>query len=157
MPCASCVDDATIADRLVRVPLRCGSDGTVPFEGLGYRFSGQVLGPLVCTLERPTDVVDTATARVVLTFQALRGTGNVTVTVQTAALVMGGVPATASVPATVNIPSTGYYYLRSAHTFTAAQLFGAAGVTTTVVLVSVTAPPGDFTLISGAVEYTASR
>lgn len=157
VPCASCVDDASIADRLKRVPIHCETDGTVPFLSLGFRFSSNTPGPLVCTLERPTDVVDTQPARVVLTFQVLRQTGNPTVTVAAAPIPIGGTPGSSSVQATATVPSTGTHYVRTTHQFTAPQVFGAAGVTTTVFSLGASGLNGELLLISGAVEYTASR
>jgi hypothetical protein len=157
VPCASCVDDASIVDRLVRVPIVCHSDGTVPFIGLGFRFTSNATGPLICSLERPTDVVDTQPARVVLTFQSLRGSGSVSVTVAAAPIPIGGFPTTSSVSATLSIPSMTVHFLRTTHQFTVAQLFGAAGVTTTSLSLGVSGVSGDLTLISGAVEYTATR
>ncbi|MCC7382417.1 MAG: collagen-like protein [Deltaproteobacteria bacterium] len=161
VPCASCVDDRSVADRTLRISTSwCYSDtvNNGPIENsAGWNFTANTPGALVCTLPRPLDYAG-GNVNVYLTWSAsLRlGSASVTWSVNGMQVVIGGTAVTTNrtVASTVGLNT----FARPFVTFTGAELMGSAANVADIYL-SITAvnPSATSRLLAITLEYTATR
>ncbi|MEQ8980606.1 MAG: hypothetical protein RL846_21880, partial [Deltaproteobacteria bacterium] len=155
VPCASCVNDASIADRQVRAAARCEHLNGNPGQ-FGYLFISNNQSVYRCRVPRPTDLVTTAPVTVQVTYR------NPTTITHTATFNLSVVPLTLNT--TVPNPSTA----SSARTLTpnvslwatsltAAAAFGGTTAQSSVIELTVPAAGRGAEVLDIAVLYTAAR
>ena len=158
MPCAGCVDDATVADRTLRVPFACfinTAAATGRFGPLGFFLINA--GELVtCTAAIPSDFSSGAGGSIAVAFRQPSGIGeNETISMQLRPLTNGlAVPAGTTRTVTLANNATVHEWLE---TFTEAEIFGPANSRLIHLTVSSGASSRGFEILGVSLVYSARR
>lgn len=155
VPCVNCVDDPSIADRIVRRPMSCDVYNGNPGQ-VGFLFISNNQTTVRCRMPTPTDYVPGGAGSVQATYRGPTTiTHNATFSMSVLPIAVGAALANPAVANQTNVVSP---TVRTwSRTFTAAQLFGNANARTTVVDIVIPAAGRGVELIDVSVVYTATR
>ncbi len=158
VPCSNgCVNDASIADRLVRVPMTCVPTANGPDRGpYGYFFIGSGV-TLSCSAPIPLDFVSSANVTVEVIHRIVLSTAarmDVAPAIVGAAIPNNTLPNTVVRTAALSVVDQ---VVNWTQTFTAAEIFGAGGAGNATVLLQVTQTSRGWEIFGVNMVYTANR